>query len=158
VRERWRKDLYAGHLFVFVGMRRDRCKVLLWERGGLAIYYKRLERGRFRLPRLAPGASHMEMDGTALAMLLDGIDFGGVRRAKTRSLKVPVGTPLSRRPPDRTLRADFPHKAPTSGLRVSNAKLRPGMNDLWCWKWEKRLEASASLNRPPCPLAPSLKL
>ena len=82
VRQHWQKDLFSGHLFVFVGKRKDRCKVLLWERGGLAIYYKRLERGRFQLPRAVAGAPHVEMDGTALSMLLDGIDFGGVRRAK----------------------------------------------------------------------------
>lgn len=82
VRTQWKKDLYAGHLFVFLGKRLDRCKVLLWERGGLAVYYKRLEKGRFRVPRLTAGESHVEMDSTQLAMLLDGIDYGRVRRAE----------------------------------------------------------------------------
>jgi transposase len=82
IRHQWQKDLFAGHLFVFLGKRRDRCKVILWERGGLAIYYKRLERGRFHAPRLSPGANHVEMDATALAMLLDGIDVRTVRRAR----------------------------------------------------------------------------
>jgi transposase len=80
VRQEWRKDLFAGHLFVFLGKRRDRIKVLLWDRGGLAIYYKRLERGRFHTPRVLAGSGHVEMDSTALAMLLDGIDFGRIRR------------------------------------------------------------------------------
>jgi transposase len=80
VRHQWHRDVFAGHLFVFLGKRGDRCKILLWDRGGMAIYFKRLECGRFRTPRLAQQASHVEMDATALAMLLDGIDVSRVRR------------------------------------------------------------------------------
>jgi transposase len=80
----WRRDLYAGHLFVFFGKRGNRCKVLFWDRGGLVVYYKRLERGRFRLVS-GTGGTHVEIDGTALAMLLDGIDVNRVARAKTWS-------------------------------------------------------------------------
>jgi transposase len=80
VRHEWNKDVFAGHLFVFLGKRGDRCKILLWDRGGLAIYFKRLERGRFLKPRVTIQTSHVEMDATALAMLLDGIDVSRVRR------------------------------------------------------------------------------
>ncbi len=41
--------IFEGDLFVFVGRRRDRCKVLFWERGGFVLVYERLER-RFKLP------------------------------------------------------------------------------------------------------------
>jgi hypothetical protein len=40
VRGQWGEDLFAGHLFVFLGRRRDRCKILFWDRGGLVLYYK----------------------------------------------------------------------------------------------------------------------
>jgi len=80
VRAQWGDALYGGHLFVFVGRRLDRCKVLFWDRGGFVLIYKRLERGRFRLPALQPGAREVEMDGIGLAMLLDGIDVGRVAR------------------------------------------------------------------------------
>ena len=68
------------HLFVFLGRRADRCKILFWDRGGLVVYYKRLEKGRFRAPRLAHDGRSIEMDATELAMLLNGIDVRRVRR------------------------------------------------------------------------------
>ena len=82
VREHWRRDAFSGHLFVFVSRRGDRVKILSWDRGGFVLYYKRLESGRFRLPRLQEGADAIELDATQLAMLLDGIDYSGVRRTK----------------------------------------------------------------------------
>ena len=39
VRNQWKLDPYAGHLFVFVGRRSDRCKILYWDRGGFVLYY-----------------------------------------------------------------------------------------------------------------------
>lgn len=82
VRNTWRQDLFAGHLFVFVGRRLDRCKVLFWSHGGLVIYYKRLERGRFRVPRRVEGQATIEVDATQLTMLLDGFDFARVAKPK----------------------------------------------------------------------------
>ena len=76
----WGDALYGGHLFVFMGRRLDRCKILFFDRGGLVLYYKRLERGRFRLPPVTPDGAAVEMDATGLAMLLDGIDVARVRR------------------------------------------------------------------------------
>jgi transposase len=68
-------DPFAGHLFVFVGRRGDRIKVLFWDRGGFVLYYKRLARGRFQLPRVPSGADRVVLDGTELAMLLGGFDL-----------------------------------------------------------------------------------
>jgi transposase len=73
-------DPYSGHLFVFLGRRADRCKILFWDRGGFVVAYKRLERGRFRLPTIPPDAQSIALDATALTMLLDGIDVKRVRR------------------------------------------------------------------------------
>jgi transposase len=67
-------DPFSGHLFVFTSRRGDRVKILCWDRGGFVLYYKRLERGRFQLPEVAPGAAEVQLDATQLAMLLDGID------------------------------------------------------------------------------------
>lgn len=73
-------DPYSGHLFVFLGRRADRCKIFYWERGGFVVTYKRLERGRFKLPALSADAQSVALDSTTLAMLLDGIDVKRVRR------------------------------------------------------------------------------
>jgi transposase len=73
-------DLFSGHLFVFVSRRGDRVKILSWDHGGFVLYYKRLERGRFQLPEIKPGAAEVELEATQLSMLLDGID---VKRVPT---------------------------------------------------------------------------
>lgn len=78
----WELDPFSGHLFCFVGKRRDRVKILVWNRGGFLLLYKRLEQGRFRIPRVIAGARTATLDATDLAMLLDGIDLEHVKRPK----------------------------------------------------------------------------
>lgn len=81
-----REDPYAGHLFVFRNQRRDRLKVLWWDRDGLAIFYKRLERGGYEFPtdrptkRTSDNASRCEIRADELALLLEGIDLESVKR------------------------------------------------------------------------------
>jgi transposase len=72
-------DLYSGHLYVFLSRRGDRLKILTWSAGGFVLLYKRLERGRFRLPAIRDGQTEVEIDATQLAMLLDGIDIQRVQ-------------------------------------------------------------------------------
>ena len=72
-------DLYSGHLYVFVSRRGDRLKILTWSAGGFLLLYKRLERGRFRLPEIRDDQTEVELDATQLAMLLDGIDIRRVQ-------------------------------------------------------------------------------
>ena len=91
VREQWKKDPFSGHLFVFFGRAHDRVKILFFDRGGFVLYYKRLEKGRFRWPRPTDDDAHgVEVDGTALAMLLDGIDVRHVRRPAAWHPSIPM--------------------------------------------------------------------
>jgi transposase len=80
VEEELRENVFTGDLFVFVSRRCDRAKILMWDKGGFVLLYKRLERGQFKLPHMDPSVMAIQMDATQLAMLLDGIDVGRVRR------------------------------------------------------------------------------
>jgi len=75
-------DPYAGHFFAFIGKRGDRIKILFWDRGGFVVYYKRLAKGRFVMPRGADNADRVVLDGTQLAMLLGGFDPVRTRRTE----------------------------------------------------------------------------
>jgi transposase len=73
-------DPLSGHLFVFRSRRGDRLKILVWDRDGFVLWYKRLERGVFKLPRVGEGARSVELRGSELAMILDGIDVAKLKR------------------------------------------------------------------------------
>ncbi len=70
----------SGHLFVFRSRRGDRLKILLWDRDGYVLWYKRLETGVFKLPRVDAGVGSVELRASELAMLLDGIDMSKLKR------------------------------------------------------------------------------
>jgi len=82
VRRSWQKDIFSGHLFVFLSSRYDRVKILFWDSGGFVLYYKRLEKGRFKPLSFHHEQESVELDSTQLFLLLDGIDFTKVRRKK----------------------------------------------------------------------------
>lgn len=108
------EDPYSGHLFVFRNQRRDRLKVFWWDRDGIAIFYKRLERGCYQFPTDAsskpsqrnvgaipstndqrPNRCEIRMD--ELALLLEGIDLGSVKRRPRyeRPTSTPVTAPAA---------------------------------------------------------------
>lgn len=70
----------SGHLFVFRSRCGSRLKVLAWDRDGFILWYKRLEVGVFKLPRLTPGTRSVELKASELAMLLEGIDLSKLKR------------------------------------------------------------------------------
>jgi transposase len=86
VREHLKHDPLSGHLFLFVGRGRDRLKILHWENGGYWIWYKRLEEGAFRLPRVDEQTASVELKASELAMLLEGIDLKSIKRSKRFSV------------------------------------------------------------------------
>ncbi|SRR5581483_161933 len=90
------QDPLAGDLFVFRSRRGDRLKLLWWDEDGFALWYKRLEEGSFVLPRAdeqrqAVGAHGLVLRPAELAMLLDGIDLGQVKRHKRYQRPAPAG-------------------------------------------------------------------
>jgi transposase len=72
-REVIHQDPCSGHLFVFRNRRGDRVKILVWDRSGFCLWYKRLEQGVFHFP--AAHATHLEVEAPELLLLLDGIDL-----------------------------------------------------------------------------------
>ena len=78
-------DPLGGHLFVFRNRRGDRLKILYWDRDGFVLFYKRLEEGQFKLPKLPaedPPPRSVLLRPSELAMLLDGIDLSSLKRTK----------------------------------------------------------------------------
>lgn len=76
-----RVDPMSGHVLVFLNRRRDRVKLLVWDRTGYLLVYKRLARGTFRIPtepRL--GEDHVEVDAGELGLMLEGIDLRDAHR------------------------------------------------------------------------------
>ena len=74
-------DPANGDVYIFVGRSRRIMKLLHWERGGYAMYYKRLERGRFH-PRifLREGIGFRSMRWDELVLLMEGISPKVARR------------------------------------------------------------------------------
>jgi transposase len=71
-----------GSLFVFYNRRRDKLKLLFWERDGYWVLYKRLESGTFQMPLFEEGVSSLSLDGEQLQLILAGIDLDSIRRRK----------------------------------------------------------------------------
>lgn len=66
-------DPFSEHLFVFTNRRRDRVKILYWEKSGFVLWMKRLERERFHWPRAH--CPTLTLTGQELNWLLDGFDL-----------------------------------------------------------------------------------
>ena len=76
------EDPLSGHLFLFRSRGGDRLKILYWDADGYALWYKRLEEGTFKLPKIEEGARSVQLRASELAMMLDGIDLKSVKRVK----------------------------------------------------------------------------
>jgi transposase len=75
VEETLELDPFAPCLFVFCNRKRDKIKLLYWERSGFVLWYKRLEKQRFPWPRREGEAATVSLTGEELNWLLDGIDI-----------------------------------------------------------------------------------
>ena len=74
------QEPFSGHYFLFRSRRGDRLKILVWDRDGFVLWYKRLESGVFKLPRVDAGTRSVELRASELAMVLDGIDVSKRKR------------------------------------------------------------------------------
>lgn len=86
----FKKNPLHDGIFVFVNKRRDRMKLLFWDRHGYWLLYKRLESGRFQMP---PTDDHskgnieaLQITYEQLILIIEGIDLTSVKRRKRYSL------------------------------------------------------------------------
>lgn len=68
-----KEDPFSGHIFTFLNRRRDKVKILYWDRSGFLLVYKRLEEGTFWMPE------RREIGSRELMMVLEGIEESEVR-------------------------------------------------------------------------------
>jgi transposase len=76
------RDPLSGEVFIFVNKPRTVVKLLHWERGGLVIYHKRLERGRFTLPHFDAQRQRYSLCWTDLVLMIEGISLERVHYGK----------------------------------------------------------------------------
>jgi len=70
------RDPLSGEVFVFVNRRRTHIKLLVWDRSGFVLYYKRLEEGTFELPVAGP------VTWQQLVLMLEGVSLASARYRK----------------------------------------------------------------------------
>ena len=65
----------SGDLFIFINKKRNRIKMLRWEPGGFVLFYKRLEKGTFELPKVQKAGLNQQLDYSQLVMIITGISL-----------------------------------------------------------------------------------
>jgi hypothetical protein len=74
-----KRDPLSGDVYVFVNRRRTHVKLLVWDRSGFVLYYKRLEQGTFEIPE--PGL----LSWSRLVLMLEGVSLKSARYRKRYS-------------------------------------------------------------------------
>ncbi len=73
-RDVMKEDPFSGHVFAFCNRRRDRIKLLIFDRSGFWLCAKRLEGGTFAWPETTKGTARVEWSSADLSLLLSGVD------------------------------------------------------------------------------------
>ena len=85
VRAELNHDPLSGDVFIFINLRRDKMKLLVWDRSGFVIWYKQLESGSFEMP--SSSAQSHRISWQELVLILEGVELKSVRHRKRFSLK-----------------------------------------------------------------------
>lgn len=83
----------SGDVYVFFNRRRDRLKLLVWDRTGFWIFYKRLEAGTFQLPTPLSNHTSLEVPYEDLMMIIEGIDLVSIKRRVRYHHLAPLQSP-----------------------------------------------------------------
>jgi transposase len=82
VHEKMRSDVRNGDVFIFIGQSRKLMKLLHAEDGGMVMYVKRLEAGRFRLPEYDENTRSYQMEWRDLVLMVEGIQESPEQRLR----------------------------------------------------------------------------
>jgi transposase len=86
VQQHMHANVLQGGVYIFVNRKRNQIKLLSWEGDGLAIYYKRLEKGVYELPLMTAGNTAANIDSIQLQLILQGIVLNSVKKKMRFSL------------------------------------------------------------------------
>lgn len=92
VESEFKRDIRLGDYFMFINRRRDRIKIIWWDRDGLAIFMKRLESGTIQKPSIEGNSKSIAIDQAQLSMLLSGIDVSNIKRRKRFDVQPKIST------------------------------------------------------------------
>lgn len=86
VQQYMNSNVLQGGVYIFINRKRTQVKLLTWEGDGLAIYYKRLEKGVYELPAIDANNASAAIDVLQLQLILQGIVLKSVQKKKRFSL------------------------------------------------------------------------
>lgn len=72
----------SGDVYIFINKPRDTIKLLHWERGGMVVYHKRLEQGRFALPKYNSVTRSYHLQWRDLVLMVEGIEVKTIKQIK----------------------------------------------------------------------------
>jgi transposase len=82
VRNELNKQIMDGDAFIFINKPRTHIKLLVWEKGGFTIFYRRLEKGTFEAPVFDLDAKSMQISSDQLNFILQGISLKAIKYHK----------------------------------------------------------------------------
>ena len=82
IHERMGYNIKHGDVFIFIGSDKKLMKLLHAEDGGLVMYVKRLEAGRFKLPSYDEASKSYPMEWRDLVLMVEGIQESADMRLK----------------------------------------------------------------------------
>jgi transposase len=82
VRDAMSGDPISGDVYIFINKRRNQVKMLVWDRTGYVLYWKRLETGTFSLPAMPEGTTDYTITWQKLIMVLEGMDEKKIKHKK----------------------------------------------------------------------------
>lgn len=82
VQQHMNTNVLKGGVYIFINRKRNQIKLLTWEGDGLAIYYKRLEKGVYDLPIIAADNASASIDVLQLQLILQGIVVKSIQKKK----------------------------------------------------------------------------